>query len=192
MTKKGISVACMLALLVAFFVCSVGAQENPPPDANKIKTPQEAFKGGSGLYFIQRGFEDLKKGANEEAVKNFRKGIELKPNYADAYEGLGRAQGNLKLWPDAIASFKKAIRLKPDFVHAYVNLGFANGMINQYQEALKAFKKAAQLNPRLAIAHWGLATTYLALGDREAALREHKIIKTLDPEMAKRFEKYLK
>jgi tetratricopeptide (TPR) repeat protein len=187
-----ISKAFLSLIFLAFFACGVSAQQNLPPDANQVKTPQEANKGGMGLYLAQRGFEQLKKGENEEAVKTFTKAIQYKPNYADAHEGLGRAQGNLKHWPEAIAAFQQAIRLKPDFVQAYIGLGFSYGMAGRNNEAIKAFKEAARLNPSLANAHWGLATSYLALGDRNAAVREHKIMKTLDPEMAKRFEKYLK
>jgi tetratricopeptide (TPR) repeat protein len=192
MLGMAISRVFLFFILLAFFVCGASAQQNPPSDSNQVKTPQEGFKGGTGLYLTQVGLDQIKQGKNEEAVKTLKKAIQHKPNYANAHEGLGRAQGNLKRWPDAIVSFKKAIGLKPDFVAAHMGLGFAYGMVNRNQEAIKAFKEAARLDPRLANAHWGLATSYLALGDRNAAVREYKIMKTLDPAMAKRFEKYLK
>jgi len=178
-------------ILLAIFVSYASAQQNLPADANQIKTPQEANKGGLGLYMAQVGLNQLKEGKNEEAVKTLKESIRLKPNYADAHEGLARAQGNLKQWPEAIASFQQAILLKPDFIQAYMGIGFAYGMVGRDQEALKAFSEAARLNPQLAFAHWGLASTYLALGDRNAAVQEHKIMQTLDPDMAKKFEKYL-
>jgi tetratricopeptide (TPR) repeat protein len=192
MLSTAISRVILSFILLAFLVCGASAQQNLPDDANQVKTPQEANKGGMGLYLAKLGFDELKKGNNEEAVKHLKKAIKLKPNYADAHEGLGRALGNLKHWPEAVKSFKQAIRLKPEFVRAHMGLGFAYGMLNRNHEAIKAFKEAARLDPRLSHAHWGLATSYLALGDRSAALREHKIMKNMDPEMAKRFEKYLK
>jgi Flp pilus assembly protein TadD len=187
MLSLAISRVFLSLILLAFIASGVSAS-----DANKVKTPQEGFKGGTGLYLAQQGFDEIKKGNNEEAIKLLKKAIQYKPNYAEAHEGLGRAQGNLKHWPEAVASFKKAISLNPDFIQAHMGLGFSYGILNRNQEALKAFKEAARLNPRLSHAHWGLGTTYLALGDRNAAVREHKIMKTLDPAMAKRFEKYLK
>ncbi|MBA4417014.1 MAG: hypothetical protein C0392_03740 [Syntrophus sp. (in: bacteria)] len=178
-------------VLLTIFTSGASAQQNLPADANQIKTPQEANKGGMGLYMAQVGFKQLKEGKNEEAVKTLQESIRLKPNYADAHEGLARAQGNLKHWPEAIASFQQAISLKPDFIQAYMGIGFAYNMVGRNQEALKAFRGAVRLNPQLAFAHWGLASTYLGLGDRNAAVQEYKIMQTLDPEMAKKFEKYL-
>ncbi len=181
----------LLCILLAVLSSVASAQQNLPPDANQIKSPQEANKGGMGIYMAQVGLKQLKEGKNEEAAKTLKEAIRLKPNYADAHEGLARAEGNLKHWPEAIASFQEAIRLKPDYVQAYMGLGFAYGMVNRNQEALKAFSEAARLDPRLAFAHWGLATTYLALGDRKAAIQEHKIMQGLDPALAQKFEKYL-
>jgi tetratricopeptide (TPR) repeat protein len=178
-------------IILAFFASVVCAQQNQPADSYQKKTPQEAYKGGTGIYMTKVGFDQLKEGKNEEAVKTFRKAIQLKPNYPEAHLGLGQALVNLKKWTEAVPSFQQAIRLKPDYIQAHMGLGFAYGMMGRNQDAIKAFKEAARLNPRLALAHWGLATAYLALGDRNTAVREHKIIKTLDPDMAKRFEKYL-
>jgi tetratricopeptide (TPR) repeat protein len=184
------SAALTLAFLLVFS-CSAWAQRSLPPDSKSVKSPQEAFKGGAGMYLASQGFDLLKQGRSEEAIKAFREAIQHKPDYAEAHEGLARAYGNLKRWPEAIASFRQAIQLKPDFYEAYTGLGLACGMVSRNKEALLAFKEAVRLNPNLALAHWGLANTYLALGDRNAALAEHKILQKLDPAMAARFDKYL-
>jgi Flp pilus assembly protein TadD len=58
-------------------------------------------------------------------MANFRRAIDLDPQYASAYNGLGAA---LKMGGDvdgAIANWKKAVELKPDFGHALFNLGLA-------------------------------------------------------------------
>jgi tetratricopeptide (TPR) repeat protein len=167
------------------------AQPSPPPDANQVKDPEEAFKGGTAIYLVMAGFDLLKEGKNEKAVENFTKAIQFKPTYSDAHEGLARAYGNLNRWPEAIRSFQEAVRLKPDSVQALIGLGYALGIMNRDREALTAFKDAEHINTNLATVHWGLASTHLKLGNRDAALREHKVMQTLDPAMAKRFEKYL-
>jgi tetratricopeptide (TPR) repeat protein len=182
--------ALTLIFLMAF-TSWAWAQRSLPPDSSQVKSPEEANKGGMGIYLAWQGFDLLKEGRNEEAVKTLKKAIQLKPNYAEAHEGLARAYGNLKRWPDAITSFRQAIQLKPDFYEAYAGLGFAYSIVDKNKEALKAFKEAIRLKPNFALAHWGMASTYLALGDRNAALREHKILQNLDPQMAKRFENYL-
>jgi len=63
--------------------------------------------------------------AYDRAMANFRRAIDLDPQYASAYNGLGAA---LKMGGDvdgAIANWKKAVELKPDFGHALFNLGLA-------------------------------------------------------------------
>jgi tetratricopeptide (TPR) repeat protein len=190
--RKAILIRVSRALFFFVLFASVAfAQPSPPPDANQVKDPEQAFKGGTAIYLVMVGFDLLKEGKNEKAVETFTKAIQIKPSYSDAHEGLARAYGNLNRWPEAISSFQEAVRLKPDSVQALVGLGYALGIMNRDQEALTAFKNAERINTKLATVHWGLASTHLKLGNRDAALREHKVMQTLDPAMAKRFEKYL-
>ena len=53
------------------------------------------------------------------------KAIELKPDYAEAYNNRGVAHGNKGNFDRAIEDFNIAMQLKPDYADAYNNRGEA-------------------------------------------------------------------
>ena len=64
----------------------------------------------------------------DEAIAEFRKAIELDPNYALAHYRLGAALATKGLLDEAIAEFRKAIELDPNNAMAKVNLEKALGL----------------------------------------------------------------
>ena len=57
-------------------------------------------------------------GEVEEAIASYRKAVEVKPDFADAYLNLGivlKEEGELV---EAIATYRKAIEVKPEFSSA--------------------------------------------------------------------------
>jgi tetratricopeptide (TPR) repeat protein len=57
----------------------------------------------------------MKQGKLEEAIQNFKKAIEINPNYDKAYNNLAlalRQQGKLE---EAIQNFRKAIEINPNY-----------------------------------------------------------------------------
>jgi tetratricopeptide (TPR) repeat protein len=82
------------------------------------------------------------------AIKEFKKAIEIKSDYGDAYYNLANVyqrQGNTQ---GAIRNYHLAISYRPDLFEAYFNLGviYLNDP-NQAELATKFLKKAAQLRP---------------------------------------------
>ena len=63
----------------------------------------------------------------EEAIVQFRKAIDLDPNYALAYNNWGLALGDLNRPEEAIKQFQKAIGLDPKFAGAYY---WSSGLLN--------------------------------------------------------------
>jgi len=64
----------------------------------------------AGFYF-NRGLAHEKKGQYDEAISDFTKAIEIKPNYARAYRMRGEAYFNKGQYDKAIPDLKKAIGL---------------------------------------------------------------------------------
>ena len=54
------------------------------------------------------------KGEIEEAMASYRKAIEIRPDFADAYFALGLVVKLLGMVEEAMASYRKAIEVKPD------------------------------------------------------------------------------
>ena len=60
----------------------------------------------------------------EEAISQFQKALEIKPDYAEAHYNLGNAflqQGRME---EAIAQFQKALTINPDYVAAQNNMAW--------------------------------------------------------------------
>ena len=81
----------------------------------------------------------------------YRKAIELKPDYPEAYDNLGVVLE--KKLDEAVAAYRKAIELKPDDPEAYINLGIALADQKKLAEAVAAYRKAIELKPDFAEAY---------------------------------------
>jgi tetratricopeptide (TPR) repeat protein len=122
-------------------------------------------------------------GKLEEAEKNYKQVIKLKPNHAVAHVNLGNIFQKFGKINDAEVSFKKAIKIKPDFAEAYFNL--AN--LYQFIRSIKAeasYKKAIEFNPDYFVAHINLGTLFQRLDRcKEAEVSFKKAIK-IKPDFA--------
>ena len=59
----------------------------------------------------------------DNAIKVYRKTIELKPDFAEAYNNLGTTLQRRGKLNEAIEAYKMAIETKPKYDEAYSNLG---------------------------------------------------------------------
>lgn len=123
------------------------------------------------------------------AIDLFKKALELDPNYALAYAGLGDAYaqrgwlfGFTPDWLDSsIVVSNKAIALEPNLAEGYKALGLAYEFKGWYRKALEANRKAIELNPnyRSAIANMGWVNWFV--GEFAEALKWMKKSLSLDP-----------
>jgi serine/threonine-protein kinase len=117
-----------------------------------------------------------------EAAAAYRKAIDLKPDFAEAYSNLGRALDELRKYDDAAAALRKAIDLKPDLVSAHVNLGVAPQGQKNYREAEAAYRKAIDLQPDLVKAHNNLGNALNRQGRRDEAAAAFRRAIALKPD----------
>jgi len=134
----------------------------------------------------KRGEADLIK-----SIEYFEKAIEIDPNYAIAYAGLGDAYfilGNNGFWPaekafpKAKAAALKALEIDDKLAEAHTSL--ASIMWNydwDFAGAEKEFKLAVGLNPGYATAHHFYGYFMSILGRPEEAIREINKARNLDP-----------
>jgi TolB-like protein/Tfp pilus assembly protein PilF/predicted Ser/Thr protein kinase len=116
---------------------------------------------------------------NENAVELFKKALELDPNYALAYAGLGDAYGQgvekwgfADAWVDsAIAVSNKAIAIDPHLAEGYKALGLAYGAKGWGRKALEADEKAVEINPNYHPALGNIGYQNMGLGRYDEALK---------------------
>ncbi|HEV8339999.1 MAG TPA: bacterial transcriptional activator domain-containing protein [bacterium] len=112
---------------------------------------------------------DVPKGVSTEAVKAFKRGLELH---------------KAKKWASAIPEYERAIALGGRFPEAFNNLAYCYRKTGMIERSIELYKVAIALRPTFPQAHDYLARAYLAMGDRSRALREYEIVRRLDAKLA--------
>lgn len=98
-------------------------------------------------HYFSLGYEEHKKGNHEEAILQYSKAIELKPDFGYAYNNRGVAKDDMGAYKEAIADYDKAIELKPDDAFAYNNRGAAKNNLGRNEEAIADYDRAIVLKP---------------------------------------------
>ena len=127
-------------------------------------------------------FASYNQGLTEEAVKEYRTALRLKPGIASVHNNLALVYYNQGRIDEAIEEYKVAIRLKPEIALAHLNLGLAYSNKGYADEAIEEFTTALSLNPRLTAAHFNLGLAYLRQGRPDKAEEEFKTTIRLKPD----------
>ena len=111
------------------------------------------------------------------ADREFKRAIELNPNYATAHQWYGEFLGVLGRIDESLVERKRALTLNPLSPIITSELGFSYFEARQYQQAVEEFRKAAELYPDFSPAHSFLGMAYEYNGLYDQALAEiHKAI----------------
>jgi tetratricopeptide (TPR) repeat protein len=116
-----------------------------------------------------RGIELADHGMLDEAVKEFRKAIELDPESAHAHDNLATVLTEKKLFGEALEEYLTAIRLEPDAPTAHYNLACFLAS-HGAEMAIEQYKEAIDLDPEYPDAHLNLGLTYADQDRIEEAL----------------------
>ena len=92
-------------------------------------------------------------GRIDEAMRNFRRAIELDPTHASAYNELALLCIETGQVDEAERLFRRAIELKPADAILRANLGTAFNSAGGIDEALQQLRRAVELDPNLFVAH---------------------------------------
>src|SRR5215472_14990284 len=127
-----------------------------------------------------RGIELADRGWLDEAIKEFKKAIDLDPESAHAHDNLATVYAEKKLFRDALSEYLTAIRLEPDSATAHYNLACFLSTHGP-QMAIGEYREAIELDPEYPDAHLNLGLTYADQGHVEDAVRELELAIELDP-----------
>ena len=70
----------------------------------------------------ERGIELADRGWLDEAIKEFRKAIDLDPDSAHAHDNLATVYAEKKLFREAVSEYLTALRIEPESPTAHYNL----------------------------------------------------------------------
>ncbi|MFZ4546390.1 MAG: tetratricopeptide repeat protein [Bacteroidales bacterium] len=104
-----------------------------------------------------------------EAIALFKKAIDLKPDYAEAWFNLGVTYGKTGKFGEAINALNRAIAANKNYAEAYASRGIANASQGKLSEALKDMSEAIKLKPDYAMVYFNRAMVYLNSGKKDLA-----------------------
>ena len=145
-----------------------------PEEGSRIS---QAATGSLSAYdFYLRGREAYglyQAEANDEAIRLFREALELDPEYARAWAGLGDAFsqrvgrfGFPLSWADsALSASERATEIAPDLPDAYKALGLAQGTLGDANSSLESYLRAIELDPSHLAAVNNIGAAYFERGD---------------------------
>jgi tetratricopeptide (TPR) repeat protein len=115
----------------------------------------------SSLEVAQKGWQLLKAGKLDEAVAKFRQAVQIAPDEANAWNGLGWAEFSSGNAQAAESAFQKTVSLDPNHPGGLNGLGQIYLSQRNYAQAEVYLQKAA---PQASAAWYGLARLYLLEG----------------------------
>src|SRR4030095_3025402 len=118
--------------------------------------------------------------------REFRRAIELNPNYATAHQWYGTHYLTVaERFDEAIAEGKQAEQLDPLSFVIKTDLGSTYTFARQYDTAIEQLRKTIEMDQSFYVAHWRLGTAYEMKGSFQEAIAEYQKARQLndDPQM---------
>ena len=105
-----------------------------------------------------------------EAERQFKRAIELSPNYPNSHDGYGFYLKAVGRHAEAIEKCRQAQKLDPLSPFAHVSLGYAHYFARDYEKAIDECRKALEMDKNSTFAHRNLGLAYLQQGKLEKAI----------------------
>lgn len=119
-----------------------------------------------------------------EAIAEYKKSIELRPDQVEVYNAIGNAFNNIGNFHEAEKAFEQAINIDPQNPILHYNFGNMLLLQNKNEEAIIAYDKSLQLNPQNRDALNNRGHAFSALGKYDEARQSFEEILTFLPDDA--------
>lgn len=117
---------------------AAGSDRDPPP-VRPTAAPSAEQEYGRGI--AARNAKDW-----AAAAGAFRKAVDLRPAYPEAWNELGFALRNQGRYPDSLKAYDEALRLRPNFPEALEYLGEAYVKLGRMDDARKVLDRLKPLD----------------------------------------------
>lgn len=134
-----------------------------------------------------RGVSLALHGKVDDAVADFGRVLELKPDFVNSWFNRAEIQAQLGKWQAAIDDYGEVLKLKPDDTGAMLGRGNARFKLGQFAEAQADFDLALRTGPRSAAAYVGRADTFAARGNWVQAADDYRQAIELDAKLGRAY-----
>ena len=133
-----------------------------------LELDEQLAEAHTALAFYLSNYEWDRSGSEKE----YRRAIELKPNYATAHHWFGADLSNIKRFEESLVELKRAEELDPLSRIIGTNLGDTLVHARRYDEAIAQYKRVLGRDPNFAYAHRALGWAFGAKGMYDEAIAE--------------------
>jgi len=153
----------------------------PGPEAGKATARKREKTRAEAESLFQEALALEQRGATEEAIKVYRRVVEVDAQFAGAFVNLGTIYFTARDLKGAEKCYKSAIEADPQYPLAYFNLGNLYDEFGDRASALMQYQSALKLNPNYSDAHYNIALLFQATGQVLKAVHHWKAYLKLDP-----------
>lgn len=108
--------------------------------------PPSTPAGSTAEDEFNRGMRARAAGDWSGAAAAFRRAAEMRPNFAEAWNGLGYALRNLRQYGPSLQAYDEALRLRPDFPEALEYIGEAYVELGRLDDARRVLDRLRALD----------------------------------------------
>jgi protein O-mannosyl-transferase len=137
------------------------------------------------LAYNYFGFLLVRTGRLDEAIANYRKALEINPNYVETHNNIGILLAQSGRTDEAIAHYRKALEINPNYVETHNNIGILLAQSGRTDEAITHYRKALEINPNYAEAHFNLGNLLANSGRTDEAITHFLKALDINPNLAK-------
>ncbi|MFQ5822540.1 MAG: SpoIIE family protein phosphatase [bacterium] len=120
-------------------------------DSETEEPTQEFDKSSTHLnkkeMLLISGIKYYKNKDYENAIKEFKKVIDIYPDFKEAYSILGNAYFRNQMYTEAATAYERVKQMDPNDITAYENMGVIHANRGEYTQAIEEWKKVLELNP---------------------------------------------
>lgn len=111
---------------------------------------------------------------NDSAIAQYKRALDLAPNYVDAYSNLATSLHKLGQLEQARHNYLKAIQLNPKDPDLYFNLGNVLQDEGEYEQAAASYNRAINLRPLHCASHIQLGNALTTMGKTGEAVTSYR------------------
>jgi tetratricopeptide (TPR) repeat protein len=172
--------AALLLLLgaAAWRRCSVHANDEIFWRDNVARNPN------AWVAYYNLGVTLGEAGRLPEAMAQYERALQIRPDYAKAHNNLGLAFGKAGKTQAEVEQYEEALRIKPDFAEVHYNLGIVSEQMGSLTDAVEHYEQALRFKPDQAEAHYNLGVVLARLGRIQEATAHWEQALRIKPDYA--------